>query len=108
MRIDSIHDIDRREPSGLQRLGIDIDRKIAEMLPDVRKKYGVVVAATGGESPYRGDSLKLGDIIHAVNTQPVASVAALRTALDALKDTDPLVLEVERDGKLVYVTMEIE
>jgi serine protease Do len=89
-------------------LGIDIDRKIAEMLPDLRKKYGVVVAATGGESPYSGDSLKLGDIIHAVNTQPVASVLALRTALDALKDTDPLVLEVERDGKLVYVTMEIE
>ena len=89
-------------------LGIDIDRKIAEMLPDVRKKYGVVVAATGGESPYSGESLKLGDIIHAVDTQPVASVAALRTALDALKDTDPLVLEVERDGKLVYVTMEIE
>jgi serine protease Do len=89
-------------------LGIEIDRKIAELLPDLRKKYGVVVAATGGESPYGGDSLKLGDIIHAVNTGPVASVAALRTALDALKDTDPLVLEVERDGKLVYVTMEVE
>ena len=89
-------------------LGIDIDRKIAEMLPDLRKKYGVVVAATGGESPYSGDPLKLGDLIHAVNTQPVASVAALRTLLDALKDTDPLVLEVERDGKLAFVTMEIE
>jgi serine protease Do len=89
-------------------LGIDIDRKIAEMLPDLRKKYGVVVAAVGGESPYSGDPLKLGDVIHAVNTQPIASVAALRSALDALKETDPLVLEVERDGRLVFVTMEIE
>ena len=89
-------------------LGIEIDRKIAEMLPDLRKKYGVVVAALGGESPYSGDPLKLGDVIHTANTQPVASVAALRSALDALKDTDPLVLEVERDGKLVFVTMEIE
>ena len=89
-------------------LGIEIDRKIAEMLPDLRKKYGVVVAALGGESPYSGDPLKLGDVIQAVNTQPVASVAALRSALDALKDTDPLVLEVERDGKLAFVTMEIE
>jgi serine protease Do len=89
-------------------LGIEIDRKIAEMLPDLRKKYGVVVAALGGESPYSGDALKLGDVIHAVNTQPVSSVAALRSALDALKDTDPLVLEVERDGRLAFVTMEIE
>jgi len=68
----------------------------------------VVVAALGGESPYSGDALKLGDVIHAVNTEPVSSVAALRTALDALKDTDPLVLEVERDGRLVFITMEIE
>ena len=89
-------------------LGIDIDRKVAEMVPDLRKKYGVVVAALGGESPYSGDALKLGDVIHAVNTEPVSSVAALRTALDALKDTDPLVLEVERDGRLVFITMEIE
>jgi serine protease Do len=89
-------------------LGIDIDRKIAEMLPDLRKKYGVVVAAIGGESPYSGDALKLGDVIYAVNTQPVSSVAALRNALDALKDTDPLVIEVERDSRLVLVTMEIE
>jgi len=89
-------------------LGIDIDRKIAEMVPDLRKKYGVVVAAKGGESPYSGDALKLGDVIHAVNTRPISSVAALRSALDALKDTDPLVLEVEREGKLAFVTMEIE
>jgi serine protease Do len=89
-------------------LGIDIDRKVAEMVPDLRKKYGVVVAALGGESPYSGDALKPGDVIHAVNTEPVSSVAALRTALDALKDTDPLVLEVERDSRLVFVTMEIE
>jgi serine protease Do len=89
-------------------LGIDIDRKIAEMVPDLRKKYGVVVAAIGGESPYSGDALKLGDVIHAVNTGPISSVAALRSALDSLKDTDPLVLEVEREGKLAFVTMEIE
>jgi hypothetical protein len=38
----------------------------------------------------------------------VTDVASLRKALDGLKDTDPLVLQVERDGRLMYVTMEIE
>jgi serine protease Do len=89
-------------------LGIDIDRTIAEMVPDLRKKYGVVVAAVAGDSPYTGDVLKPGDVIYSVNTEPVTSVAALRTTLDALKDTEPAVLQVERDGQLVYLTLEIE
>jgi S1-C subfamily serine protease len=47
-------------------------------------------------------------VIYAVNTEPVTSVAALRSALDALKDTDPAILQVERDGQLLYITLEIE
>jgi S1-C subfamily serine protease len=67
-----------------------------------------VVAAVGGESPYSGEALKPGDVIYAVNTEPVSSVAALRMALDARKDSDPVVLQVERDGQLAYLTLEIE
>ncbi len=89
-------------------LGIEIDRTIAEMVPDLRKKYGVVVAAVSGDSPYTGDALKPGDVIYAVNTEPVSSVEALRSALDMLKDTEPVVLQVERDGQLLYLTLEIE
>ena len=89
-------------------LGIDVDEKVADLLPDLRKHYGVVVAARGGDSPYSGESLQLGDVIYSVNNAPVTDVASLRKALDGLKDTDPLVLQVERGGKLMYVTMEIE
>jgi serine protease Do len=89
-------------------LGIDIDRTIAEMVPDLRMKYGVVVAAVAGDSPYSGDAIKPGDVIYALNTEPISSVEALRSALDALKGTDPAVLQVEREGQLVYLTLEIE
>ncbi|HEV3331647.1 MAG TPA: trypsin-like peptidase domain-containing protein [Bryobacteraceae bacterium] len=89
-------------------LGIAIDARIAEMLPDLRNSYGVVVAARGGDSPYTGDSLQLGDVIYSVNTEPVSSVEALRAFVDALKDTEPLVLQVERNGRLQYITMTIE
>jgi S1-C subfamily serine protease len=67
-----------------------------------------VVAARAGESPYSGDSLILGDVIYEVNGTPVSSVAALRSTLDKLKETDPLALLVERDGRLMYITMQIE
>ena len=89
-------------------LGIDIDQNVAAMLPELRKKYGIVVAARTGDSPYSGDTLRLGDVIYSVNGLPVTSVVALRTALDTLKETDPLVLQVERDGRLIYITMERE
>ena len=89
-------------------LGITIDKKVAGMFPELRNAYGIVVAATGGESPYSGDSLQLGDVIYSVNTEIVTSVEALRTAIDNLKDTDPLVLQVERDGRLLYLTTTIE
>ena len=89
-------------------LGIDVDQSVAALLPDLRRHYGVVVAARGGDSIYSGESLQLGDVIYSVNNAPVTGVASLRKALDGLKDTDPLVLQVERNGRLMYVTLEIE
>jgi serine protease Do len=89
-------------------LGIGIDQKVADLLPDLRKKYGVVVAARAGESPYTGDSLQLGDVIYSVNSLPVTGIDSLRTALDGLKDSDALVLQVQRGDRLMFLTMEIE
>ena len=89
-------------------LGIDVDKTVAALLPGLRKEYGIVVAARAGESQYSGDVLQPGDVIHAVNNIAVSSVAVLRQTLDGLKDTEVVVLQVERDGKLLYVTMEQE
>jgi serine protease Do len=88
-------------------LGIDINQKTAQMLPDLRKKYGVVVAARAAGSTY-STALDPGDVIYAVNGGVVTSVAALRQALDKLKPTDPTVLQIERDGRLMYLEMELE
>lgn len=89
-------------------LGIDIDERVSNLLPDLRKHYGVVVAAKGGDSAYSGDSLELGDVIYALNNAPVTDVATLRKLLDQFKDADALVFQVERNGRLIYVTMETE
>jgi len=102
--VDPVKNLVRR----LGILGIDIDQNVAALLPDLRIHYGVVVAARTGDAPYTGDSLDLGDVIHSVNATPVISVASLRQAIDALKRTDPLVLQVERNGHLMYVTLERE
>ena len=102
--VDPVKNIVRR----LGILGIEVDKTVADLLPELRKQYGVVVAARAGESSYSGDSLQLGDVIVSVNGTPITSIAALRTELDKLKDTDPLVLQVQREDRLMYLTMVVE
>jgi len=52
--------------------------------------------------------LQAGDIIHQVNTAAIDTVEALRAAVATLKTGDPVVLQVERDGGLIYVSFEME
>jgi S1-C subfamily serine protease len=76
------------------------------VLPETRKPYGVIVAARSGDGDFGGQSgLKLGDVIYSVNNAPVSTMDALRDAVNRLKITDPLVMQVERDGKLMYLTL---
>jgi serine protease Do len=89
-------------------LGIEINQKIASMLPDLRKTYGVVVAARAGDSAYSGGPLQLGDVIYSVNTEPVTTIQALRQAIHGLKENDALVLQIERNGRLQFLTLENE
>lgn len=89
-------------------LGVDIDQQVAQMLPDLRKKYGVVVAARAAGAAYSGAGLQPGDVIYSMNGEPITSVAALRQALDQRKADDPTVLQIERDGKLMFLDLELE
>ena len=52
--------------------------------------------------------LQAADIIHQMNTTSIDSVDVLRTAVSALKTGDPVVLQIERDGGLLYVSFEME
>jgi serine protease Do len=90
-------------------IGVPITLEIAKLLPETRKPYGVIVAARTGDAEYAGQGgLKLGDVIYTVNTTPVSTLDALRNAVDSLKTADPLVLQIERDNKLMYLTLSEE
>lgn len=89
-------------------MGIQIDKQIAEMVEGLRRPYGVVVAARAGESPYAGDPLQLGDVIFSVNGTAVSSIESLNQAIDGLKDGDPLVLQIQREEQLRYLTLELQ
>jgi serine protease Do len=111
------HDVDRLldmvdpEKNLVGRLGVlgmDVDSKIAEMLPDLRFKSGVIVVA---RTAYRASvvaGLSPGDVIHSINTTAVNNMDDLRNAVRPLKFGDAVVLQIERDSKLEYVAFEFE
>jgi len=101
-------DPDKSMVAKLGILGVSIDRKLADMLPDLRIPYGVIVAARGGQPSYTGGGLEPGDVIHSINNAPVTSVETLRAAFDGAKPDQPMVLQVEREGQLMFVALEPE
>jgi serine protease Do len=90
-------------------LGVNLDQRIAAMLPTVRTQSGVVIASTvPGAIDSRDGGLAPGDIVYAVNRTPVAGLDELRAALDGLKAGEAAVLQLERDGELMYLAFTIE
>lgn len=90
-------------------LGLDLTPQIAQYLPALRVREGVVVASTvAGAIDSREGGLAAGDVVHAVNRTPVNGLLALRAALASLKAGDPVVLQVDRQGELIYLTFLID
>src|SRR3984957_20070979 len=97
------------EKNLIRRLGIlaiEITDKLAEMLPDLRHDYGIVVAARATDAP--GAVLEPGDVIYEINKTPTVSIKALRSVLDAAKPGETAVLHVQRGTKLKYIAIDLE
>lgn len=115
--IERPHDVDRLadrvDPEQnlvrqLGMLGVAIDDEIGPLMPSLRMPSGVIVAARTAD-PHAADvSLSAGDVIHAVNGQPIGTLPQLRAALDALKPHSPVVLRIERDGVFSFVAFELD
>jgi len=88
-------------------LALDMSETIAKMLPTLRKQSGVVVASRSNLL-YEQDQFVPGDVIHAINNQPIGSLAELRTFLKNLGPYDPVAVHVERLGQMRYVVFEME
>jgi serine protease Do len=89
-------------------IGVDINDTVRQLMPNLRRPNGVVVAARNANVPYSGSALVVGDVIYALNRRVVAGVNELRNMLDAMKPGDDAVLLVEREGRLLYVPLQLE
>lgn len=111
-QMDELLDAVNRENSLVPRLGVlavDLSDTLRSRLgSELRIPSGVVVVGRAADLILPDTGLQAGDIIHQLNTTSIPSLDALRDAVRSLKTGDPVVLQVERDGGLLYVSFEME
>jgi serine protease Do len=109
--IDDVADIPGLQKSLVRKLNIfvtDFDGDVKPMLPYTRSDSGVVVVdpVSGGNGVDTG--LEKGDIIRAIDRTALETTSQFETLVRNLKPGDPVVLQVERKGKLQYLAFEME
>ncbi len=88
-------------------VGVDIGDATTTLLPGLRIPSGVLVAARTRVSSGNEVPLFTGDVIHAVGSYTVRSIDGLRVLIDDAAADSELVLQIERDGRLQFVTCQI-
>jgi serine protease Do len=100
-----------REQNHVRRLGIlglELGAKLRTALPQLRKPGGVLVAARVADGPYWNALFQAADVIYAVNSTPTPGLRQLRSALDGIEEGSAVVVQIEREGALRYVSFELE
>jgi serine protease Do len=108
--IDRLADLSDPEKSAVAQLGIigiDINDDTAGLLPSLRIPSGVLVAARTQGSSSDNVPLVAGDVIHSVNALPVKSLDGLRVLVGHGAGSRDLVLQIERNNQLLFVTCQI-
>jgi len=109
--MDELLDTVNPENNLIPRLGViavDLTADLRTKLGALRIPSGVAVVGRAVDLIMPDTGLQAGDIIHQLNTMPIDSIETLRSAVNALKTGDAVVMQVEREGGLMYVSFEME
>jgi serine protease Do len=107
--LDSLAAVVQSKQSPVGQLGvvvIDLDPAVANKFP-LRIASGVLVAARAIESDV-DVALEAGDVIHTINGVSVKTSEELRSALSHTSVNSPVVLQIERSGKLMFIAFKLD
>ena len=93
------------QPLGI--LGVEIDRRVAAMAKGLRNPIGIIVAARAAGATSEVP-LAVGDVIRSLNGKEMTTLDSLRATLRALAPGAPITLQIQRDGKLMYVSFTLD
>jgi serine protease Do len=106
-QITALADPEKSLVPALGILALEIDTKIAAMVPELRDPFGIIVAARAAGAATEVP-LTAGDVIRTLNGEPMTTLDRLRNALKALPAGAAVVLQIQRDQKLMYVAFNLD
>ncbi len=105
-QIASLADPEKNLVRPLGIIGVEIDQKIAAMAQDLRDPFGIIVVARSSEGT--DIPLTTGDVIRTLNGQPMTTLERLRAALQSLQPGAPVVLQIQREQRLLFVAFTLD
>jgi serine protease Do len=96
--------------SVIARLGIScvsLTPRLRVTSNGMRSESGILVAAKLEHTDAR-TGLAVGDLIRSLNATNVGTVEELRAKIDTIKSGEPVVLQVERRGRLKFLSFELD
>lgn len=89
-------------------IGLDVDAKVMDLVPALRLSSGVIVVGRIFGADETDNNLTSGDVIHAVNGLAISNLQGLKDALENIKAPKPVVLQIEREGRFSYLSIQLE
>ena len=105
--VSAMADAERNLVSQLGILGIEIDSRIASVAKGLRAPYGIIVAARAAGATSEVP-LAVGDVIRDLNGKPMNSLETLRSTLRSLPAGAPVTLQLQREGRLIYLAFNLD
>jgi serine protease Do len=84
-------------------LGVEVDERIAKAAAGLRDPYGIIVVARAAGATTEVPLLPR-DVVRSLNGRKLGTIQALREELKALLPGSPVTLQVQREGRLLYVS----
>ena len=105
-QIASLADPEKNLVRPLGIIGIEIDQKIAGAVEELRDPFGIIVVARSSEGA--DIPIAAGDVIRTLNGQPMTTLERMRAALKSLQAGAPVVLQIQRDQRLLFVAFTLD
>ena len=84
-------------------LGVEIDERLAAAAKGLRDPYGIIVVARAAGATSEVPLLPR-DVIRSLNNRPTTTLQGLRDAVQALTPGAAAALQIQREGRLMYVS----
>ena len=105
--LSSIVDPSKNLVAELGIIGVEIDSRMAATATGLRDPYGIIVVARAAGAASDVPVLPR-DVIRSVNTRRVQTLDALRESVRSITPGTPVTMQIQREGRLMYVSFTFE